>query len=229
MNLREHYDSLWNISKKEIITGSYSIDENLNSSNDRRRGITLLVRIEKNVLNNIQTFLDECKIIEPEQYFYSNLDVHITVLSIITCYDDFELRSIKVNEYVGIIRDSIKNIPAFDISFNGITAAGSSIMLQGFPSNDNINTIRNNLRRHFKTSNLQHSIDKRYPIKTAHSTVIRFKEKLNDPKSFAKLLEKYRDYNFGATEVTELEFVFNDWYQRVENGKVLERFKLLAI
>ena len=227
MSLKEHYDSLWNLSKKEIVNGVYSIDENLNLFNDNRRGITLLARIDKKVLNNIQGFINECRIVEPDHYYYRNTDVHITVMSIITCYDGFELKSIKVDEYVNLIKKSLVNTRCFDIDLRGITSAGSSVMIQGFPSNNDINVIRDNLRNNFKLSNLEHSIDSRYPIKTAHSTIIRFKEKLADTEKFMKLLEKYREYNFGKTKVAGLELVHNDWYQRIENGKLLERFRLM--
>ena len=100
-------------------------------------------------------------------------------------------------------------------------------MIQGFPLNNNINFIRENLRKYFKSSKLTNSIDKRYQIKTTHSTIIRFKNNLINPINFIELIEKYRDYNFGISNIKVLEFVFTDWYQRNKNNKALFTFKLL--
>jgi 2'-5' RNA ligase len=91
---------------------------------------------------------------------------------------------------------------------------------------DELTNIRNGLRDKFQTSNLQHSIDKRYSIQTAHSTIVRFKKPLLNPDSFLQKVKKYRNLDFGTFEVNELELVFNDWYHRASTTVVLERFSL---
>src|SRR5690606_2272383 len=128
----------------------------------------------------IQKFLNSIKTIEPSQYYYKNSDIHITVMSIISCYDGFQLENIDISEYIDLISKSLIENPEIEIRFRGITASPSCIMIQGFINNNFLNSIRNNLRNNFKNSNLQQSIDKRYSIETAHTTVMRFQNKLND-------------------------------------------------
>lgn len=227
MNLIDHYNSLWLQSKNEILNNKYQIDNFLNKSFDTRRGITLLARLEFKVLNKIIKFIEKCKTIEPDQYYYKSSDIHITILTIISCYENFTIDLINRNDYIEIIKKALSGINNFKIQFKGITASDSCIMIKGFPLNNDINIIRENLRKNFKSSKLTNSIDKRYRLITAHSTIIRFKNNLKNPIKLIELIERYKDYNFGYSNIKELEFIFTDWYQRNENNKTLFTFKLL--
>jgi len=226
MNLQEHYNNLYKESIKKIMDDTYEVDKLINSPLDKRFGITLLTRPSEAVKNNIQKFLNNVKTIEPNQYYYKNSDIHITVMSIISCYDGFQLESINISRYIDLIAKSLIKNPEIEIELVGITASPSCIMIQGFMKNNILNSIRNNLRNNFKNSNLQQSIDKRYSIETAHTTVIRFQNKLNDKLQFLKLIEAFRSYNFGFFKVKNLELVYNDWYQREKLVKKLYEFNI---
>ncbi|WP_433832404.1 2'-5' RNA ligase family protein [Flavobacterium anhuiense] len=226
MNLTEHYNQLYKTSSETISAGKYSIDSELKNESDSRFGITLLIRPNDEIKANIQTFIDELKKEEPEQYFYPDSDIHITVLSIISCSSDFTLNQISPNEYIEVICRSLVDVEKIQIHFKGITASPSALMIQGFPSDETLNNLRNRLRENFKNSGLQQSIDSRYSISTAHSTVMRFQEKLHDPKKLIEITEKFRDYDFGTFDVKNLELVYNDWYQRKTTTRVLGDFGL---
>ena len=226
MNLKEHYDSLYKTSIKRIETDVYDIDPLIDSLSDNRFGITLLIRPSEDVKNNIQKFLNDLKAVDANQYYYENSDIHITVMSIISCYDGFELESINISEYITLINESIQNISNLKIEFKGITASTSCIMVQGFMNTEALNDTRNNLRISFKNSTLQQSIDKRYAIQTAHATVLRFKEKITDKSKFLKIIEKYRNHEFGTFEVKSMELVYNDWYQKAKFVKKLSEFSI---
>jgi len=225
MNLAEHYNKLYTDSITKIEAGNCEIDHLIDSDDDYRFGITLLIRPDENTKANIQRFLDEVKLIEPDQYYYQNSDIHITVMSIISCYNGFNLDKINIQDYVKVINQVIESHKAFTIQFKGITASPSCILLQGFFENDTLNEIRNQLRLSFKNSTLQQSLDQRYAIQTAHSTIIRFREKLNNKNAFLATVEKYRDFDFGTFKVEKMELVYNDWYQRAEFVQKLHEFE----
>ena len=90
------------------------------------------------------------------------------------------------------------------IHYKGITASPSAIMIQGFPSDETLNNLRNRLRENFKNSGLQQSIDSRYEISTAHSTIMRFQDKLQNPEKLIETATKFRDYDFGEFEVKSI-------------------------
>lgn len=226
MDLKEHYNKLYQDSIQKIQSDIYQVDNLIDSENDKRFGITLLLRPDPLVKLNIQKFLSEIREIEPNQYFYRDSDLHVTVMSIISCYNGFTLNQIRTEDYIETIKKSIMGINSFKIEFRGLTASPSCLMIQGFLENNTLNQIRDNLRANFKDTHLEQSMDKRYAIQTAHSTIFRLKEKIENKEGFLKLVEKYREYYFGTFKVDSLVMVFNDWYQRKEYVKELGRFEL---
>lgn len=226
MNLNEHYNQLYKTATEAISAGKYSIDSELRNESDSRFGITLLIRPNEEVKARINIFLDELKKVEPDQYFYPDSDIHITVMSIISCSKDFTLNQISPNEYIELICRSLVDVEKIKIQFKGVTASPSALMIQGFPTDETLNNLRNRLRENFKNSGLKQSMDSRYEIFAAHATVMRFQEKLHNPKKIIEIAEKFRDFDFGEFEVKNIELVYNDWYQRKANTIVLGDFGL---
>jgi 2'-5' RNA ligase len=226
MNLSEHYNNLYQDSIQKIKSDNYQIDNLIESSSDNRFGITLLIRPDKRIRDAIHKFLIDLKIIEPNQYYYPDSDIHVTVMSIISCYDGFDLTQIQVMDYVEIIKKSITGEKEIQIEFRGVTASPSCILIQGFLKDNTLTNIRNNLRINFKNSNLEQTLDKRYSIQTAHATVVRFRTSLTQKDEFIKVLDSYRNFNFGIFEVNSLALVFNDWYHSAKNEKELYRFEI---
>jgi 2'-5' RNA ligase len=226
MNLEQHYHQMWTYASHQFELGRFEYDELIDSPNDSRRGITLLARPPESMKIAIKSMLNDLQDTEPWQYYYPTTDIHLTGLSIISCYEGFTLNHININDYVDLVREVLHTYTSFKISFRGLTASPSCLIVQGFLMDDELTNIRNGLRDKFQTSNLQHSIDKRYSIQTAHSTIVRFKKPLLNPDSFLQKVKKYRNLDFGTFEVNELELVFNDWYQRASTTVVLERFSL---
>lgn len=226
MNLTEHYNQLYKSSSEAILAGKYKLDLRINDTSDSRFGLTLLLRPSENIKTAIQLFLKELKAVDSTQYYYPYSDIHITVLSIISCYEGFNLDKINIEDYIKIIQKSLEDLGEIKIRFQGITASPSAIMIQGFPADESLNTLRNKLRENFKKSVLEQSIDSRYSIATAHSTVLRFQEKLQNPEKILEVTEQFRDYDFGEFTAKKLELVYNDWYQREENTIHVKDFEL---
>lgn len=226
MNLKEHYDQLYKESIGKISSDNYDIDLMIHADNDDRYGVSLLIKPPLEIKNEIQKFLNELKSLEPNQYYYPNSDIHITVISIISCYEGFKLSKLNVSDYIELIGKCLKDAENMTINFKGITASPSCIMIQGFIEDGGLNVIRDHLRRSFKNSDLEQSLDKRYLIQTAHATVFRFTEQLNQKDAFLDLIEKYRTHDFGTFEVNKLELSFNDWYHRKRLVTKLHEFQM---
>ncbi len=226
MELNIHYDTLWTESLAKFNQNEFKIDPLIESPSDLRRGITLLVRPNDNVKKTIAELIRELKHVDPNQYYYPPTDIHVTVMSIISCYEEFDISAIDISKYIDQITYSLQTIQRDKIIFKGITASSSCIMLKGFTKGKSLDTARMNLRSSFKKTTLEHSIDTRYKIKTAHSTIVRFKSEITKPKEFIKVLQKYRHVDFGSFEIDSYELVYNDWYQTKKNTKVLYKFEI---
>lgn len=224
MNLENHYKKLYQDSINTISSDNYHIDTLIDSKNDRRFGLTLIIRPSNEIKKKIQNFLKNFKEIEPNQYYYPNSDIHITVMSIISCYSDFDMSKIDVQKYIDLTEKCLLKGIDLNITFKGITASPSGVMVQGFMNNNELNDIRNRLRKAFKNSNVEQSLDKRYLIQTAHSTIIRFRKELSQKEKFLELLDNSINYDFGTFKVNKFELVYNDWYQREQYVKKIHEF-----
>lgn len=217
MNLSEHYNELFKTSSELILSENYTIDFKINDDSDKRFGVTLLVRPSEEIKTNIQVFLEELKKTEPDQYYYPSTDIHITIMSVISCVEGFKLNKFSTSDYVEIIEKSLVDVNEIQIDYRGVTLSPDAVMIQGFPTDESLNILRDRLRENFKNSSLIQSIDSRYSITTAHSTVMRFQKKLQNPKELLEVIEKFRNHNFGQFTVDKIELVYNDWYQRERN------------
>ncbi|KYP14260.1 hypothetical protein, partial [Flavihumibacter sp. CACIAM 22H1] len=205
MELQAHYDQFFREGVRALETGTYTINELLYADLDQRYGITLLTRPDKAIRTSIRQFLETFKAIDPNQYYYPDSDIHVTILSIISCYEGFQLNQVNPAAYAAIIGEVLRNQPPCTLEFRGITLSPAAIMLRGFVSGDALNYVRDRLRAAFKRSGLEHSIDERYAIFTAHSTVVRYRQKLANPAAWLQKIRENETFYFGKQELNSME------------------------
>lgn len=227
-DLQQHYQTLWLQSLSRFEQQQFQTDPYVTATDDNRYGLTLLARPSEQVKQQIQRHFSSLKNLEPEQYYYPATDVHLTVLSLISCYSGFALSQIDTAAYVQLVQQAIANTAPFRLRFRGITASPSCVLVQGFFEDQQLNNLREQLRQAFQQSALQHSIDQRYAIQTAHMTVLRFTQQPKDPELFLNKIKALASADFGSCLVEELELVGNDWYQRQQRRVLLGRFNLKA-
>jgi 2'-5' RNA ligase len=226
MNLEEHYAKMRNAALQQWLQGKAEPDYLLESPDDTRRGISLIIRPPAFITDRIKAIQENFHRIEPHQYYYPASELHITVLSIISCYSGFRLENITTDDYRQAMRMLVEQVRPFSLTFAGLTASAGGIMVQGFPHGRGLEELRYKMRQHFQQSGLQQSIDQRYSIQTAHSTIIRFKTNIHDPKALVKTVKRYQHQLIGTFEVNVLELVYNDWYHRTSNSRLLEQYLL---
>lgn len=228
-DIKKIYDDMWVNAIQRIKDEKYELDNLINSSKDTRRGVTVLAYLSDTIRLAIGELLDELKSIEPDQYYYPANECHLTILSIINCVKDFKLSDIDAKAYSNVFEQAVKEIGPLKIRYLGVTASPSCILVQGFPDNEQLNILRGKLRSSFKKANLDTTIDLRYEISTAHTTVVRFRRPLRNREKFIEVLSKYRKSDFGILEVDRVDLVFNNWYQDLSVTKQLSSCELSTI
>ncbi|MGI4832111.1 MAG: 2'-5' RNA ligase family protein [Janthinobacterium lividum] len=223
-DLLAHYDAMRQAALPQLALGHPELDTLLdNPAADTRRGITLLARPPQPILAALGAIIADFQGLEPAQYYYPPGDIHLTILSIISCYSGFALTDIEPAAYGQLVAELLRNVPPLRVRLAGLTASAAGIMAQGFPLNEGLGALRQRLRAAFQASGLPQSIDQRYRIQTAHATLVRFRAPLRDPARLAALLRHYEQVPIGDFEVLATELVFNDWYQRAAHTVLLQR------
>ncbi len=224
--LTDHYDAMWLESINRFDRQLFEIDHHIQSPNDSRRGISLIIKHDSHLIAALKPYIQKLQHISPEQFYYPFTSLHITVLPIISCSQYFQLNQISINDYIVLIKDTVKHVDPFILKFKGVTASPSCVLAQGFPVDDKLLHLRGLLRQAFNQSSLKSTIDSRYKLTTAHSTICRFKQQILKPVEFTNVLKEIRTTEFSELHVNELYLVYNDWYHHADKTIVLSKISL---
>ena len=99
-------------------------------------------------------------------------------------------------------------------------------MIQGFPQNEALAEIRDELRHTFRRNLLGGDIDRRYKINTAHVTLMRFRHAQADWKALVPLLKANRQTDFGKTIARKLQLLWGDWYASARSVRTIQEYPL---
>ncbi|PML57364.1 2'-5' RNA ligase family protein [Vibrio lentus] len=224
------YDDMWQRFESALKHNEYELDPYLSDlENDTRRGITALAYLNQgncSTVNEIIRFQKEVRELEPEQYYHPSNELHLTVLSVISCLPEFALTEIDVNSYIDVFRSALKNSGKIEIRYQGVSASPSCIVIQGFPASDTLERLRNELRTQLTEAGVRVTFDSRYKLVTAHSSIIRFKAPLNDAQQLLALCQRYRNHDFGRVVLEDFELVFNNWYQNLDVTMSLAKYRV---
>jgi len=177
------YERLWREAGKAFDNGSVRLDPWLkNRSADQRRGITLVARPSPEVSARVQAFLQEIAVVAPDQHLYQPPELHMTVLSVIPGSEHWRKQAEKISEYRTALAETLAGRDGFGVKFRGVTASADAVMIQGFPADDRLEKLRDDLRAALGKRGLGETLDRRYKAVTAHLTVMRFMTALSDWK-----------------------------------------------
>lgn len=222
------YDDMWSKAFPLFLKDQVEADPLIMDPGVGRRGLTLRARPGKELALNIAAFTRQLQPIIPDQYYIPASDLHLTILAIVSCSVGISREAIHDQAYIKTISECIGGLPLPRITFSGITASPSCLMLRGYPENDSLTELRDRLRDTFRKSPLPSSIDARYAIRTAHITVMRFQTPQKSLAGFTHFITEHKEHEFGRLEIGELELVSNDWYHKKENTRLLHTFTMGA-
>lgn len=147
-------------------------------------------------------------------------------VSILSGEDQFALTEIDVNPYIDVFHSALKNAGKIEIRYQGVSASPNCIVIQGFPTSDTLERLRNELRTQLTEAGVRVTFDSRYKLVTAHSSIIRFKAPLNDAQQLLALCQRYRNHDFGRVVLEDFELVFNNWYQNLDVTMSLAKYRV---
>jgi len=176
----------------------------------------------------VAVFLRELRHLEPNQYYYTASEFHLTVLSLFTATVNHAPFFAQTEHYISAVDSALRKVGPIWIEFKGITASPGTVMIQGFFANDALNDLRDVLRNQLQICQLAEGLDRRYRLETGHMTVARFRAPLCDSKRFATALEQARQRPFGTMSIGSLSLVKNDWYMTHQALETVKRYHLSA-
>ncbi len=223
------YDQLWHEASAAFAKGHLQVDQSLaNPQYDLRRGVTLVFRPPPAIQARVKAFLDEVAGIFPGQYFYRPDELHATVLSIISGTEHWRSEIRHLRNLRLVIQQALSGQNAVEFSFQGITASPAAVLIQGFPQGAGLEAIRGKLRTALTQHGYGHFPDRRYKIRAAHMTAVRFRQPKINFRQMQAALEKHRRTEFGTATIAQIDLIFSDWYASAGTMRILQRYPLRA-
>ena len=211
-DLPAHYDAMWDRAWPDVSRGDVDCDRHLAGGLDPRRGLTLIARPGAALAARFDAVQDALLAADPHQYRQPLADLHMTVLSLFTVTPDYAPHLARRADYAAAARAAAEDLPAFDVDFEGITISRGAVLVKGFPRDGTLERLRARLRDALRARGLDGTLDQRYRLVTAHSTVLRFIAPPASPARLAAVLAAMRDVPLGTMRVDSLQLVINDWY-----------------
>lgn len=225
--LAARYDALWDAAAPDVREGRVALDAwALRKDDDARRGITLLARPAPAVSERLASLLDELRALEPAQYHQPRADLHLTVLALFSATPDYHPHLAHLDAYRAAVAEVLDGAAPFAVDTRGVTLSPGAVLAQGFPRDDTLARLRAKLRSALAARGLGDTLDQRYRLETAHTTLVRFVAPLRDPRRFVAALDAARSRAFGTSVVTQLELVLGDWYQSSERARPIAAYEL---
>jgi 2'-5' RNA ligase len=224
---RRIYEQLWSKTGALLKSGRMRIDARLqDKAGDDRRGVTLVARPDAGVKKKVGNFLREAAVICPRQHFYRPAELHLTVLTIIPGSAAWRDQIHRLPDCQMILEKVLKNRRAFSVDFRGVTASPDAVLIQGFPADDLLAGLRDELRNSFRQHGVDENLDRRYKIATAHLTAMRFSHPKANWTRLLSLLEAHRETGFGETRFQSVQLIWTNWYASTGVVRVLQEYPL---
>jgi 2'-5' RNA ligase len=221
------YDQLWRGTRAALESGGLRIDPILQKNTaDPRRGATLVARPNAGVRKRVEKFLREAAAICPSQYFYKPAELHVTVLAVIPGSESWREEIHRLPVCRTVLDGVLKNCRAFSLKFHGVTVSPEAVLVQGFPQDNALARLRDELRSALRDRGVGENLDRRYKIAAAHLTVMRFSNPKSDWKRLLDFLQAHRKTNFGETRFQSLQLIWNDWCASARVTRTLREYAL---
>lgn len=225
----EIYEKLWMQATAALDRGQPELDPRLfDKAGDLRRAVTLVLRPSPAVCGGVRKFLDLLEREFPEQHYYRSEEIHVTVASVVVGSESWRKEIRHLAACRALIGQVLARRQAFTIRFQGVTASPGCVLIQGFPADDGLSEIREELHKAFERAGFAGMLDRRYRPVAAHLTVARFRDPRSDWRRLASMLRENRCREFGETEVGSLQLIWGDWYASADVVRLLREYPLRA-
>ena len=215
------------VRSKQVATDAY-LEPN-SCKVDARRGLTLLCRLDTDIATAILQTIETLKPFLGEQYVQAANDLHTTVYSVIPTAADYPANDPVVSRCIDAVAAAVKDqSDTLQIEYRGIIASNDALIVMGYPTTTSVQRLRAAILVQMTERDLASRFNLRYPMVTAHATLVRFIQQPNDLSALNTALKNLREKPFGTSLITRLELTEHDWYVRSASLTPITEYELAA-
>lgn len=161
--------------------------------------------------------------VEPDQYYYPESDIHVTVFEFVSVRSDFRNYEKDIGAFEEVCTEALREVGPFEIALLGTVFTRTSGILAGY-DDDILTEIRDGIRNRSRARGIAPL--ERYRSESAHISFMGYRAELRDRRGFLKLAKATRDLDLGTMTVRRLELVEHDWLNRIGERTLLREYEL---
>jgi len=231
--LRKTYDTWYQNNRAPILNGQWKlVDKELLSKpeSDNLRGLNLISYLPRHINKVIdeQLLPQLTPVISNGEFVIPPNGRHITILDILPHNSGLSTEEVssQAKEYSDAITESLSgNVVVPLIKLCGIFASPDGITIQGYPANERLAQLRDQLRNAINETGLINLEHKKYKIQTAHVALVKFTDPL-DGKKLLEVVDRLRDISLGDFEIGELVLNISPRYDKTETIEIVQKYLL---
>lgn len=213
-SLAQQYGQLWEQASEIFRQNRCHGDPYLaGRQSDDRQGISLIARLSPSAVTCVESLIGRLSAAFPEQYIVPAQDLHVTILSIEPVRSDFDPMRVAISQITRVLESSLDQQRAFGVEFKGLSASPQAVFVCGYPIDENLNESRARIKRELQAVGIGLDMDRRYMLRGAHLTILRFMKDEFCPQQLS-ILEQTRQEFLGRHTLATIQLVQGDWYTR---------------
>lgn len=220
------YQRMWNESKDQLRAGDVDPDP-VPDNNSRRWGVSIVIRPTEPVLSRLTEVAKEIeKFTGTEQIIYDQSNLHTTLRSIEFQRLEVDENDEKVKQYEEALKAVVERFGPIKITYRGLTANRSGVMVQGWPVDDTLQEVREAFHNELEKRGLLGGPEETAVRQTSHASLLVVTHPLANSEGLADYVQSNRDTDYGTCEINEIDLVR---YRRAETSVSLVVFATLQL
>jgi hypothetical protein len=203
------YKKMWSQFQAETSENKQSVDLPPKLG-DSRWGASLILRLyqeKSQLIEQLQQTTNELiPLVGDRQLFYEPDTFHTTIRSL-EPFREFTADDERIDTYQEILGEFSNEFGSIVIDYMGLTISGATIMVQGWPENDSLQSLRGQLAIKLRDRNLHIGPEEHELRTTAHTSLVVFTEKIKNVPRLLQYIGANRMTKYGRLQTNKIELV----------------------
>jgi hypothetical protein len=210
---------MWEQGYPDLVRGIVDADP-VPDDSSQRWGISIIARMppaSAPLFTDIRTTLRAWT--GEEQTLYDASNLHTTIRSCEFYRSTIALGDAALMDYWHALREVAAQIPPLTMTYRGLSANRTGIIVQGFPQTEHVQHLRRLLHQRLEQLGRTHGPEAARIRRGAHVSLVVFAGPVLAPQSLARYIGDHRATDYGAVTTSSLELIR---YRRTQRQVAIE-------
>lgn len=205
--VQQGYDRMWSLGRNDIQAGSVDADP-VPDATSLRWGVSVVAVIQHPLAAQFELLTRQCREMAGSNHtFYNHNNLHVTIRSCEFYRPELSATDPLIATYQVVLNDIGKTFGSFEIAYQGLNANRTGIIVQGYPLDTTLQTLREALHVQLNERAAQQGPEAQQVRRTSHVSLTVFGGPVDHPTALFDWIEHNRTTWFGVVRIQRLALV----------------------